>query len=117
MVSLNAADRALQMAVDDQFDGLNYDTVTYRPRSGATRSISAVIDWPPAEEFLDIMSGQRPIIDIYVSNNSSSGISAAEIDLGGDKIDVPQRHGLASITARIVAIVAQDRTLLHIRGQ
>ena len=117
MISLNAADQALQMAVDDIMDGLAYDTITYIPISGSTRSIKAILEWPGAEEIMGLTGGSRPIVNIYLENHISQGISAAEIDTGGDKIDLPLRYGLDNSRVRIIEIVAQDRTILHLRCQ
>ena len=117
MISLNAADRALRMAVDDSMAGLGYDTIVYRKRSGATRNIKAILDYPGPEDLMGLSGGDRPVIDVYVENNTTSGISPAEIDTGGDKLELPLRIGLANRKVRIIDIPVQDRTILHLRAQ
>ena len=117
MCSPNAADRALIMSMDSTFCGLDYETVTYYPRSGGSRSISAVLEFPGAELIGDLTGGRRPVVDVYVKNNSSSGISSAEVNTGGDKIKVPQRYGLTANTIKIIEIAGQEKALLHLRCQ
>ena len=105
------------MAVDDSMAGLSYDTIVYRKRSGITRNIKAVLEYPGPEELMRLSGGNRPVIDVYVENNITRGISPAEIDTGGDKLELPLRIGLTNKKVRIIDIPDQDRTILHLRAQ
>jgi len=98
-------------------DGLNAKTITYRPRSGASRSIKAIIEYPGPGAIDGLSGGSRPVMDIYVENSSTTGISSAEVDTGGDKLDVPLRFGLTNTRVRVTRIVAQDKAILHIQAQ
>jgi len=98
-------------------ESLSYDTVTYRPRSGGTRSIKAIIDYPGPEAIGTLAGGSRPVLDIYMENNSVRGITSAEVDTGGDKLDLPMRYGLSAKRLRIIEIAAQDKSILHLRAQ
>ncbi|UCE36665.1 MAG: hypothetical protein JSW00_14275 [Thermoplasmata archaeon] len=105
------------MAVDDTMAGLKYDTIVYLKRSGTTRNIKAILEYPGPEGLMGLSGGERPVIDVYVENHIIRGISPAEIDTGGDKVQVPLRIGLTVKTVRIIDIVAQDRTIMHLRCQ
>jgi len=99
-------------------DGLGAKTITYLPRGGGSRNIEAIIEYPgPGAIGGMASSGSRPIMDIYIENSSTSGISSAEVDTGGDKLDVPLRFGLTAARVRITRIVAQDKAVLHIQAQ
>ena len=117
MVSPNAADRALQMAVDSTMESLSYDTITYWPRVGGSRTIKAIIDYPGPEAISGLAGGSRPILDVYIENNSIRGITSAEVDTGGDKLDLPMRYNLAAKRMRIIKIAAQDKSILHVQAQ
>jgi len=117
MISPNAADRALQLATGPTMDGLGASTITYRPRGGGSRSIEAIVEYPGPAAIGDLSGGGRPVMDIYVKNDSTAGISSAEVDTGGDKLDVPLRFGLTAARVRVTRIVAQDKAILHIQVQ
>jgi len=117
MISPNAADRALQLAVGPTMDGLNAKSIIYRPRGGGSRNIKAIIEYPGPGAIGDLAGGGRPIMDIYIKNSSTSGISSAELDTGGDKLDVPLRFGLTAARVRVTKIVAHDKAILHVQAQ
>lgn len=82
--------------------------------SGAVsrRSIKAVI-------FREALGGSEesggvvtPTFQVHVANSATTGISSAEINLGGDVIDIPVRDGVAASSRRIVAIIDQDEGIL-----
>ena len=98
-------------------DGLGASTITYRPRGGGSRSIEAIIEYPGPAAISGLSGGSRPIMDIYVKNDSTTGIASAEVDTGGDKLDVPIRFGLTVKRMRITRIFAQDKAILHIQAQ
>jgi len=77
-------------ALADQFG----EAVTYKPRGGGTRAITAirVVRHPPSKVD-DVTGAEEPTMEIEVYNNSTTGISSAEIDTGGDLITVASRFG------------------------
>lgn len=89
------------------------ETVAYGAVGAISRrSIKAVV-------FREAIAGTEesggvvtPVFEVHVANNSTTGISSTEINLGGDVIDFPVRDGLASSTRRIVAITTQDEAML-----
>lgn len=117
MITPNAADRALQLAVGPSFGTLDAKTIIYYPRGGGSRSIEAIIEYPGPAAIDGLLGGSRPVIDIYVKNDSISGISSAEVDTGGDKVDVPMRFGLSASRMRIVNLIGHDKAVLHVQAQ
>jgi len=103
--------------VGPSLESLSYDTIIYRPRAGGTRTIKGIIDFAGPAPIGALAGGSRPVIDIYFENSSVRGISSAEVDTGGDKLDLPQRYGLAAKTLRIIDMPAQDRAIVHLRAQ
>lgn len=80
------------------------ESVVYRPRCGAPRTVGAIVERLPAEMFADVgVSG--PVIQITVANDPTTGISSAELDLGRDQVDVAVRVGGEAETRPIGAIV------------
>jgi len=98
-------------------DGLGAKSITYRPRIGLSRNIEAIIEYPGPEAIDGVAGGSRPIMDVFVENKSIKGISSAEVDIGGDELDVPLRYGLTNKEVRIIQIVEQDKAILHVRAQ
>lgn len=117
MCSPNAADQALQLSVGSVLDELSAKQITYRPRIGSSRNIEAIIEYPGPEAINGLAGGSRPVLDIFVENKSIKGISSAEVDIGGDELDVPLRYGLTNKEVRIIQIVNQSKAILHIRAQ
>lgn len=117
MCSPNAADQALQLAVGSMLHGLSVKTIVYRPRIGSSRNIEAIIEYPGPETIDGLAGGSRPILDVYIRNDSIKGISSAEVDTGGDELDVPLRYGLTNQEVRIIQIVDQNKAMLHVRAQ
>jgi hypothetical protein len=74
------------------------EAVTYKKKNGTTRSIYAlVVRMPP--DASDINPGVRLIVK--VANSATTGITAAEVDPGGDTISVPIRPGEAAEYLRV----------------
>jgi len=89
-------------------------TITYKPRSGAARSVTAIVDYPGPGPLGMLAGGSRPHVEITVCN-SAAGILSSEIDTGGDKVTVPMRRGLAARVLRVVEIISQDESHLRLR--
>jgi hypothetical protein len=70
------------------------ETVVYCPRTGGQRTITAVhVERHPPQEFPDVPRALGPQIIVTVENDSTTGISSAEVDIGGDEIIVSWRQG------------------------
>ena len=109
------------MATDAAFAFMDSDTfaeaVTYLPATGGSRSINAVVFRDPPET-----PGENPggntlmrMVEVYVYNDTTSGIGAAELNLGGDKITVTDRLGKTAENLSIKQIVSQDNGVLRLK--
>jgi hypothetical protein len=75
------------------------ETVTYTKRTGATRSIKAIVNRNPPEN----ENGEtRPKLTIEVANNATTGILSSELNAGGDTITLAYRKGATATTYRIL---------------
>lgn len=88
------------------------ETVVYRPREGEPRTIQALVDRDPPEALGEDVTTRTPVLHVTVRNDSVAGITAAEVDTGGDRIDLPLRVGGSATTRPIVGIVRQDAGLV-----
>jgi len=63
------------------------EAVTYVPRTGATRAITAVwIERDQRQGVAELPDSIAPSVRIAVEDDATTGISQAELDLGGDRI-------------------------------
>jgi hypothetical protein len=96
------------------------ESVTYTPRSGAARSIKAIVDRNVPRPVGGPGEGvNRPDLTIEVANRATSiaddgygGISSAGVDTGGDKVTLPKRIGQAAQDMRIAQVLGQDEAML-----
>lgn len=87
------------------------ESIVYRPRVGSTRNIVAIVDRsPPAP--LGPPGTLAAQLTVAVMNSAVVGISAGELDTGGDSIDVALRVGGTPETRRITRIAEQDAGML-----
>lgn len=94
------------------------ETVLYVPHQfvgtayRANRSILAIVE----RETVDVLSqdGEHaiPQCTIYVANSSTSGISSAEIDVGLDAVELPEREGEIAVRRTIVRMQEHDNGML-----
>jgi hypothetical protein len=98
---------------DDLLDEFG-ETVTYRPRGGGTRSITGIVITNPLGEVGSIQDAPAVRIHIRVLNDSTLGISGAELNLGGDKIDAPLRDGGTATTLAIKELVSDNGGFLTV---
>ena len=103
-------------AADSVLSGMSAAMITYIPDSGPNRQIEAQISYLGPQPMDGLMGGSRPQFNLLVKNNSTTGISAKEIDCGKDKASIPPRIGRASITVRLVEIITQDKAMLRLRA-
>ena len=103
------------MAVGPTLEGLSAKQIVYYPRSGGSRTIEAIVEYLGPQQVAGLAGGSRPQMDVYVRNNSATGISSAQVDTGGDKLDVPLRYGKSAKKVRINEVIAQDKAMLKLR--
>lgn len=53
-----------------------------------------------------------PMWQVHVANDSTLGISSAELDLGGDQIELPPRDGKDAVRRTITQLITQDHGML-----
>lgn len=81
--------------------------------TGATRTISGVVDRQPAEQ-LGEGGVYVPRMTIDLPNNTTNGIIPTEIDDGGDTITVSWKEGGTADVYEIGAILSQDAGMIRI---
>lgn len=93
------------------------ESVTYYPHrfygatARATRSITAVV----MREQIDAARATDhplPVYEVCVANSSTTGISSAELDTGGDILEFPPRDGETAKKFRILRLITQDHGML-----
>jgi hypothetical protein len=96
----------------DGFDdllALYGETIVYRNKAGVARPITGIVDRAPAEVFNaagDLVLS--PELTIRVHNDSTLGITATELNTGGDKVDVAVKTGADRTTRSLVLLLNSD---------
>jgi hypothetical protein len=97
------------------------EQVVYYPHVGygespTSRTINAVVIRNQIVT-LDADGGESvvPVFEVYVANDATSGISAAELDTGGDQISLAVREGKTPERRSIVHLVNQDHGCLQLQ--
>ena len=80
--------------------------------AGSGRAITAVVDRQPPAPQPPAPGGVRPMMVVYVINSATTGISAAELDIGQDILMIPERVGGSESAFHIDRMVTQDEGLL-----
>lgn len=88
------------------------ESVVYRPLGGSSRTINAVVIRQLAELISDDENRVVPVFEVHVINETCTGISTAELNLGGDRIDIAERVGKTPLPRSIVQIIDQDEGML-----
>lgn len=112
MTDFLAADAEAQM---DQWG----EEITYTPRTGAERSMLAIVTRKVPREVGPQSEAVRPAITIEVLNRATAsgtdgygGISSAEVNTGGDKVTVAEHIGGTARAMAVLGIVDQDEAML-----
>jgi len=112
-----AAEAAMQAAESTVLESLGAVYISYYAAGGDTeRRILALIMYLGPQKLDGIRGGSRPQYEILVRNDAAAGITAAELDTGTDKLQIPPRIARSAITVRIVNIVKQDKAMLLLRA-
>lgn len=95
------------------------ETVTYYPRlfkSGDNRQPRTIAAVVIREQMRTVTEdgGESitPVFEVHVSNNSTTGIAATELDTGGDKISMPVRDGMQPSKRAVMRLITQDNGML-----
>lgn len=91
------------------------EAVVYVPRNGATRDISAQVQREVPEGNEQAEGAVVPSLFVTVRNSSTTGISSAEVNTGGDKVRLAQRIGGETKDCPIIEVVSQDPGMMKLR--
>jgi hypothetical protein len=69
------------------------ETFVYKPKRGSSRTVNGLVDRNPPAYHDESGKLVQPSLSIGVPNDVSTGISSAELDVGGDKINIAMRIG------------------------
>lgn len=85
------------------------ESITYLPRAGGTRSITAIIEREPPAIFDAAGNTVLPQFIVRVYNSCRSGISSKEIDTGGDEVEFLRKIGdVIPSTFSVGQLLSQD---------
>ena len=82
------------------------------PAEAMAREITAIVGREGPGELPGTPHGSSYRAVVRVANNSTTGISSAEIDCGGDKVTLAVRIGKTAIERRITDIISQNAGML-----
>ena len=85
------------------------ELITYFPRSGGYRTITAIVNRDPPAIFDAAGNAVMPKASIRVYNSATSGISSKEVDIGSDEIELPEQVGNVILRRfSLLTLVSQD---------
>ena len=99
-----ASDMATQMMAMHKQLGQT-ETVTYLTAGQDARAIDAIVDRGGMEAY---MQGMAPGMTISVLNDPVSGIDAANLDVGADRIEAAEKIGGTAAARGIQRVISQD---------
>lgn len=94
------------------------EQVIYRPHRYVgeqvrePRIITAVVIREQIATLVEDVETVAPMFMVHVANDSATGISSEELDIGGDMIEVPQRDGKQPERRTITRLIEQDHGML-----
>ena len=96
---------------------LHGETVIYRPKYGGAQTLTAVVDRAPPQFIDQLGEIVSPLVTVRVTNCSLTGIPSADVNTGGDTMDVRVRMDGDLETRAVQHIVTTDGgvTVLAVR--
>jgi hypothetical protein len=94
------------------------ESVTYYPHryfgsaAREPRTINALVEREQIAIITDDVETVAPMFRVHVINNSTTGISSSELDLGRDQIAFPKRDGKTAERFTILQLTTQDHGML-----
>ncbi|HYE19918.1 MAG TPA: hypothetical protein VEA69_15825 [Tepidisphaeraceae bacterium] len=90
-------------------DGMGGESIVYSPKTGAARTITAIVERHAPEQF-DAGGPMFSAITITVRNHATSGILATSINWGGDTVTLAATKGGTAAAYLLVgpAPISQD---------
>lgn len=88
------------------------ESIVYRPAAGGTRTITADVV-RVTQDAIGVENATTPRITVTVRNNATTGITATEIDNGGDQVDVATHYGGSAVSRYIGTIITTDQGMVQ----
>ena len=108
LISDQAAESMVQLIAQRGVD------VIYRPAAGVARTIKAIIRQKPPSQLGSATKASSTFTTALVLNDSTTGISSAELDRGGDKIDIETRIGKDAAARPIKGIIFHNAAVMKL---
>jgi hypothetical protein len=110
--SINNDPTTVFLSSDDFAESIVYVPHThFGATARANRTINAVVIRYPVEDEEGVVTHHT---EIRVHNNSTTGISSDELDLGGDAVQLAPRDGEIAETRQITRLLSIDSGMLSI---
>jgi hypothetical protein len=91
------------------------ETVVYNPHGGGSRTILAVVDREPPSIMDDLGNVVSLSFMVYVANDATAGITATEVDTGGDRLQISAMAGQVSRRGcSIIRVMDNDAGMLQL---
>lgn len=111
--SISADATTVFLQTDDFAEQVTYIPYRYFGEDAvANRTINAVVIRRGIEVLAEDGVTVAPVWEVHVANDSTTGISSDELDLGGDKIQLPPRDNETAEARSITQLLTQDAGML-----
>lgn len=91
------------------------ETVVYNPRAGGSRTILAIVEREPPALVDDAGNMLALSFMVYVANSLTSGISAQEINTGGDELEISAKiNDIQRKKCTILRVMDNDNGMLQL---
>lgn len=111
MDDILASDAALFCDPDTMPGG---ETILYTPKGSTTPlTINANVFRHGPQQVGGVSQAYAPSIEIYIPNNATTGVTS--VNIGGDKVTLPERKGETAKTYNVQEILEQDGGMWKLR--
>lgn len=91
------------------------ESLTYHPLTGDSREITGIVNRAPPTQYGPNDQVIKPMFTVRVHNDSTLGISSAELNDGGDEMALYERIGdAATVRVKIRVLNSQDSGVLNL---
>lgn len=90
------------------------ERITYYPRNGNPRTITAMVDRNPPEDGGPFEESRGPRFVIECENDQQIGIASECIDTGGDRVEFAARKGGPVTKFAVVQLLDDDAGMVRI---
>jgi len=110
-------DDTLKAAAESFFLLPGAEWIIYRPRTGSSRRIRAIVTRRQWTGLPGVDGGSRPPFEVLVKNDATTGIDSTTIDTGGDELDIAPNINEPPVAMRIAEILNHDAGLMLLKVQ